>query len=122
MHISFSTTTPDGQEFVLELSSGDLNRQQESDLDFGDARARIHLVLQRELQRCAEIAYVAMQDAHMARRLEKVRLEQKRAGTLPPKGPSQILGAGTKDQAARLIEHKGRMIPAPDLKQPRKEV
>lgn len=115
MHISFSATTPDGQEFVLELSCGDLNRQQESDLDFGDARARINLVLQRELQRCTEIAYVAIQDAHMARRLEQVRQEQKRAGTLPPRGPAQILGAGTKDPAARLIEHKGRMVPAPEL-------
>lgn len=112
--------TPEGQEFVLILECPDLTSQQESDLTHDNARGRIADVCQREVQRCGEIAFAALNDAHMARRREdaerKARIERKRIGAPEPRrGPNQVLGPGTKDQAVgRYVEHEGQLIPAPE--------
>lgn len=93
MRIRLTHVTNDGKEFGLELSCDDLTREEDKDLDTNQARTAIMSVLDRELRRCAEIATVAIQDAHMARR---------RAAVPPPatkakRGPDMILAAGNKD-------------------------
>lgn len=113
MHISLTSTTRDGQNVTLSLHCEDLTVQQESDLGIGEARSRLNFILDRELRRMTEIIGVALADAHMARRMASVA---RQSGKKEKQGPAQILGAGTKDQANRLIEHKGRMIPATELK------
>jgi hypothetical protein len=71
------------------------------DLSDYNVKGRITGVLDRELQRCAEITAVALKDktaaelaAHEARRAPKTR---------EPKGPAMILAAGTKAPEGRIV-------------------
>jgi hypothetical protein len=121
MKIVVSQMNALGQEFVMTLECADMNQQQNDDLSYDNAEGRIFNVLKRELNRSVEVFTVAQKDAELARKQAAEHSKLKAAGKLPQKGPAQIVGAGTKDQASRLVEQKGRdgmvrMVPASESK------
>lgn len=79
----------------------------ESDVDedlskFG-VGPRINGVLQRELQRCAEITAVALQDQVVAAQADAETRERKARGEVLVKGPAMVLAAGTKAVSGRVV-------------------
>jgi hypothetical protein len=60
-------------------------------------------VLRRELQRCAEISVVALQDKRAAADADKQARADKAAGIVKPKGPNMTLIAGKKGPEGRVV-------------------
>ena len=68
-------------------------------LDTGEARQRLQLLLNREVQRCAEVATVARRDAMDAPRVE-AEVRARRAGGR--RGPDQVAFAGSRRKAVAV--------------------
>jgi hypothetical protein len=88
-----------GQDFALTLESTapavEINRT--------DVAARITNVLNRELQRFAEITTVALKDLAAADVAEAEVRARKARGEVLPKAPAQVLAAGTKSPEGRVV-------------------
>jgi hypothetical protein len=124
MKIELSQKSIQGHKFSLTLESLDVPDELVPDLATGDAETRIYRVLRRELNRCVEIAQVAFKDAKVQREQEAEHLKMRVAGTLPPKGPAQIVGVGRPrdEQQSRLIQLGDRFVPAPEYDAEKKKL
>lgn len=98
------------------------------DLSGFNVDERIALVMRRELQRVSEIVAVAVNDKRAAEELAQAQRAARQEGkfvvdatvgrgprrfqTVDKRGPSVILGAGTKDVSGRLVvsEKTGRLL------------
>jgi hypothetical protein len=87
-----------GRDYELAFSS-DVTE----DLTRFDVGTRIAGVMQRELQRFAEISAVGLQDLTAAQAAEKDARERKARGEVVVKGPAIVLAAGTKAPEGRVI-------------------
>jgi hypothetical protein len=93
------TTTYLGRTYTATLTA-----DVPEDLSAFNVKGRITNVLDRELQRCAEITAVALQDQAAAALAEQDARERKARGEAPPpRGPTQILAANTKDPKGRVV-------------------
>jgi hypothetical protein len=88
-----------GKTFTLTLES-DVTE----DVSAFDVESRITKVMNREVQRFAEISAVALQDKTRAEQDLAERIRRKHAGEpKPERGPSVVLAAGTKDEKGRAV-------------------
>jgi hypothetical protein len=81
------------------------------DLTRYDVQPRITTVMQREAQRFSEIIAAAVKDAEADRR------DAARRRSIKPEdiGPTQIVGAGTKDPKSRItVDREGNQVPNAD--------
>jgi hypothetical protein len=85
-------TTYLGREYELAFSA-----TVPEDLSTFDVQSRIAGVLQREVERFAQITAVALQDKAVADAADADERARKARGEAPaPKGPAMVLAAGTK--------------------------
>ena len=87
-----------GHTFELTLKSS-----VDEDLSKQEVEPRVMMVLNRELQRCAEIIAVGVKDkAELARVTANIAARRAR-GEEPTPGPSMVLAAGTKAPEGRVV-------------------
>lgn len=112
-----------GHTFKLTLES-DVSE----DLSAQNVHERIALVMNREMQRIAEITAVAVKDKQAAQEFQRAVSAARRDGkfvvdatvgrgerrleVVNERGPSVVLGAGTKDVSGRFVigEKTGRLL------------